>query len=338
MITDDRLVARLYAGLDRPASRSGSLFSTPGAPDRLDSVLLGGRRQLADGTRLYAEQRVSADARERRTQRAVGFDLPLGPARWFLSYSRSALDLDPIDALSSGRDALSVGVSFGQERVRARVNVDARRDSGEQALYARGGSGRLDVFPRPGLALALALRGGESFSGISDRTTTGRAWEGSAGFAWRTLPRLSWFGRYAFDVSQDPLTAELADERSRTQIVATALAWDIHRRWTIGPKASYRVTRAEVEATELNDYAALVALRGDYHMSETWDLSVEGRTCLSPGSSLDAQYGALSEAALHVLRWLRLGVGYNFSPIGASSVQCHSPTARGLFIRAEALY
>ncbi|MEO1332975.1 MAG: hypothetical protein AAFV32_05600 [Myxococcota bacterium] len=328
----------LYAGLERPASRSDSLFARPGATDRLDSLLLGGRRQLADGTRLYAEQRVSADARERRTQRAVGFDLPLGAARWFLSYSRSALDLDPIDALSAGRDALSVGVGFGQERIRARLNIDARRDGGEQALYALGGSGRLDIFPRAGLALALALRGGESFVGVSDRATTARAWEGSAGFAWRTLPHLSWFGRYSFDVSQDPLTEELADERSRTQIVATALAWDVHRRWTIGPKASYRVTRAEVEATELSDYAALVALRGDYHMSETWDLSVEGRTCLSPGSSLDAQYGALSEAALHVLRWLRLGIGYNFSPIGASSVQCQSPTARGLFIRAEALY
>jgi hypothetical protein len=44
------------------------------------------------------------------------------------------------------------------------------------------------------------------------------------------------------------------------------------------------------------------------------------------------------ELSLLVLDWLRLGGGYNFSSISAAGVRCEEPGARGLFLRAEAIY
>lgn len=319
----------LYAGLERRAGLRENVLDDRGG----DSILLGGRRKLNDGTRLYAEQRLSTDGAERRTQRSVGFDLPRGSMRYFLTYARTALDLDR-GTLSETRDGLSTGVVYGGESLRARLSVDARRDGGTVPTVTLGGSGRVDYLPAPGLAFGLGLRGGEDFSEAGD--SIARSWEGTAGFAWRTLPDVTWFARVAFDSRSSPPLAEETVESSFTHIAASAVALEVAPKLTLTPKAALRRTRARIEGARLVDRALLTALRADFHVASSWDLAAEGRRCASSG--LDANYGVLTEASLLVLRWLRLGAGYNFSDVAAGGVECRAPTARGVFIRAEALY
>ncbi len=319
----------LYAGVERRAALRENVFDERGG----DSVLLGGRRRLDDGTRLYAEQQLSMDGAERRTQRSVGFDLPQGPTRYFLTYARTALDLETTP-ISDSRDALSTGFVYGGEHLRARLSVDARRDGGDERRVTLGGSTRIDYLPRPGLAFGLGLRGGEDFD--DNGGTLAHSWEGTAGFAWRTLPRVTWFGRIAFDSQSAPRVDDGPVESSLTHIAASALALELAPLLTVTPKASVRRTRARLEGERLVERALLTALRGDLHIAESWDLGLEARRCTSSG--LDASYGVLTEASLLVLRWLRLGAGYNFSDVAAGGVECRAPTARGVFIRAEALY
>ncbi|MEM6731140.1 MAG: hypothetical protein AAF658_06270, partial [Myxococcota bacterium] len=313
----------LYAGVEQRTGAHEEVFRATSG----QSILLGGRRRLADGTRLYAEQRLSTDATERQVARSVGVDLPAGPSRFFLTYARSGFEDE--DGRARARDGITSGFAFGGSALRARVSLDARRDGGDETLYALGGSTRIDYVPEPGLAFAFGLRGGENFD---ESRSVLRSWEGTAGFAWRTLPALTWFGRVAFDIRRGE------NDNTRTGIAATALAYDLHRTLTIGPKLSFRRTRAVLEEQRLLDEALLAALRADFHVAESWDVAVEGRSCSTPGADIDTDYGALTEVSLLVLRWLRIGAGYNFSPIGAGGVQCRSPTARGVFIRAEALY
>ena len=72
----------------------------------------------------------------------------------------------------------------------------------------------------------------------------------------------------------------------------------------------------------------MASLRGELTIAHDWDLGARPVT----------HGGALVEASALTMGWLRLGAGYNFSTIGVGAVNCVEPTARGLFVRAEAVY
>ena len=73
-------------------------------------------------------------------------------------------------------------------------------------------------------------------------------------------------------------------------------------------------------------------------MGAGWDASLEGRACAVPPYGELTKYGALAELSALTLEWLRLGIGYNFSPISTVGVVCDEPGQRGVFVRAEAVY
>ncbi|MEL6547145.1 MAG: hypothetical protein AAFQ82_21140, partial [Myxococcota bacterium] len=282
----------LYGGIERRGALRENVFDERSG----DSVLLGGRRRLNDGTRLYAEQRLSADGAERRVQRTVGFDLPRGSARYFVNYARTAIGLET--DRTDRRDGLSTGVVWGGESLRARASLDARRDDGESTLFTLGGSARVDYVPKPGVAFGFGLRGGEDLN--RSGSVEARSWEGTAGFAWRAWPQLTWFGRLSFDTQRLRAEPETSPSDTLTHVAASALAFDLVPALTLTPKASLRRTRIESADERLIDRALLTVLRADYHLARSWDVAIEARRCASAEDS--ANYGALAEASLLVLR------------------------------------
>ncbi len=138
--------------------------------------------------------------------------------------------------------------------------------------------------------------------------------------------------RYRDGVADDDWLTQLS------HVVALAVVVELVGPLAVSPKVAFRDTTVSLVDKETGDRALVGALRGDVHLTESWDVGVEGRTCGSPGSGEPTRYGALADVSVLALGWLRLGAGYNFSQISASGVRCQEADARGAFVRAEAVY
>jgi hypothetical protein len=299
---------------------------------------------LSDGTLVYSEQNLQVDGSVRLLTRTVGASLPLsGPASVSVTYERGALDGDDTLGEHVVRDALSAGASLRVGRVSLEGVADARLDrKGEQRTAQLGGRGRALFRASEALTLSLAGRGASGFfapQGQSLRNER-RSWEGAVGFALRPVDHdaVNVFGRYALILERQREGGEGIWLQQISHVVAGALGYELWGPLAVSPKAAYRNTRVQGTDTRATDQALLAVLRGDIHMSQSWDISIEGRVCAVPGSQLDPRAGALAEASLLVLDWLRFGAGYNFSSISAHSVHCEQPGARGVFVRAEVVY
>ncbi|MBI5507378.1 MAG: hypothetical protein HY903_01375 [Deltaproteobacteria bacterium] len=332
----------LYAGY-RVASRLHAADPTA-APAAKDGVVVGGRRLLPSGALLYSEQNLRVDGGERTLTRTVGAQTPVGAhSAVSLSYERGALDRED-DAAGRARDALSVGGTYVADTFTLRLLGDGRLDRLTTTRSAElGCQGRLELRPVRGLTVALAGRGGSGYEGGEGLklTSSRRAWEGAVGLAYRsiTVAWLDVFARYA--VEHERSRAPALDQQWAaivSHVVSTAVVADLAPPLSVGPKVAYRVTRGEAVGVQFSDHALLVALRSDLHAWDSWDVAVEGRGCAVPYADVSTTYGALAELSLLALDWLRLGAGYNFSSIAAAGVSCREPGARGLFVRAEAVY
>jgi hypothetical protein len=337
-VADD---TELYAGYRVASHLRVEEPGTAAAPG--DGVVVGGRRTLTNGALLYSEQNLRDDGRERRLTRTVGGQLPLTPrTAMSLTYERGALDRDD-SATGAVRDAMSVGGTFAGERVSLRLVGDGRLDKlGAHRTAELGGQGRLEVRPGAGWVVALAGRGGSAFDGGESLNlrTSKRAWEGALGAALRPVD-VDWldlFARYALEYERSRDAAGQEWSASLSHIVAVAAVVDVVGPVAVSPKLAYRNTRLAVAGGQATDQALLVVLRGDLHLKEGVDATLEGRSCSVPQSEVRTRLGALVELSFLTLDWLRLGAGYNFSSISAYSVSCLEPGARGLFVRAEAVY
>lgn len=334
----------LYVGALRRA-RLGAMLDPTESEPVADSLLVGGRRGLADGTSLYAEQQLQVDGSERRFTRGTGGDLALGRrTRLSFNYERGKLDPDDVPARSGARDAASIGALFVGDTVEARVLLSGWLDDTREVRSAElGGNARVDWHVTPDLTFALGLRGASAYRLPDDGATISdhAAWEGSAGFALRPLASddLHVFARYAFVHERLPGSSAQSDAslEQRSHITAFAVVLDVLPRLSLAPKVAYRYTDLTLAEGGASDQALLGALRSDLHF-DGWDASVEGRSCSAPGTDDAHRFGALAEASVLVLQWFRLGAGYNFSSISSGAVQCNEAGARGVFVRAEALY
>ncbi|OGQ82952.1 MAG: hypothetical protein A2289_16655 [Deltaproteobacteria bacterium RIFOXYA12_FULL_58_15] len=349
-VTED---TELYAGY-QIASRLGVGLLDDGQASG-SSVIAGGRRSLDDGTLLYSEQNLRVDGSERMLGRTVGARVPLSKQLGVsITYERGVLDNELVADNTVLRDAASVGGTYANGRWSVRLLADGRLDRRGNIRSAElAGHGRVEFRATDDLTLALGGRGGSGFrdDGTGDLGADRRAWEGAFGFALRPQERddINVFGRYALVYERDRVGKESGDVSanantdapwlaSTSQVVAAALVYDIWGPFGLSPKLAYRHTRIHMDGGQGTDQALLAALRGDIHVTESWDATLEGRVCAVPNSRVDSTAGALVEVSLLVIDWLRMGAGFNFSSISAQGVRCNEPGARGLFIRAEAVY
>jgi len=325
------------------------------APEALrgNALVLGGRRALDDGTRLYAQEHVGLDEGQRRLVRSVGFEVPLARRVGFTgSYERGAVEAADGSAPLT-RDAGSVGLVMQTERVMVQLATDGRYDAATSGRSLQvGAHSRAELRVTPELTLAAGVRGASNYTVAGARAAPRTdSWEGSAGFAVRPVSgeRVSVFGRYALGRERGAGgsgsgsgsgSAEPAASSSVSLSHTVALAAVVHpvRLFDVGPKVYYRHTAVRVGDLDAVDQALLGTLRGDLHMTDVLDATLEARSCAALGGGTLVRYGALTELGAWALPWLRLGAGYNFSTIATGTVQCSEPGAHGPYVRAEAVY
>ncbi|MEZ4272042.1 MAG: hypothetical protein R3C68_11635 [Myxococcota bacterium] len=341
------------SALDDNTELYGNYVVSPGSLRvcRADSALSprgntwvpGGRDSLQDGRMVFSEQRLSMNGAERSFTRLAGLQMPLNAkTRLVLRYENGVVD--PLDTQGAHllRNGGSVGLDYSSRRMTATVSLDGRHDDGPSGveIYA-GAQGRLDFHINEDVTVATALRGGSVFARSAGEYARGQeAWEGALGMALRPLSYdwLNLFARYALTHERLPDGATVPTwVNALSHTIAVNAVFDVLRRLSLGPKIAYRQTRIDLDNQRTHDRALLTALRGDVHLNHSWDATVEGRMCSQPGRG-DMRTGALAEASVLAMPWLRVGAGYNFSAISAGSVRCNSAGARGVFMRAEALY
>ncbi len=300
----------------------------------------GGRRRLVDDTQAYAEEQLAIEKDGKRGTRLVGIETPIGQRlRFSLSYQRGAIDERPL-APRLVRDAGSAGLLWTGERLFARMVADARYDAepGADSMQL-GAQARVEVLAADALTLAMSAAGASGYAVAASTKSRQQAWEGTVGFALRppTRERLQVFGRYALSYERRPDEGSSTWLSETSHVAALAVLVQVAKPFDVGPKLYFRHSTAALAGVKAREQALLAALRGDWHVWNDWNATVEGRSCAAfDGGPL--RFGALVEASVLALPWMRLGGGYNFSDIAAAGVRCEEPGSRGFFVRAEAVY
>lgn len=335
--------SELYLGYSLAAAR-GQLSSFGLAESAGTELVLGGRRQASGGSQWFAEQHLRLNQARRQSARVVGGSVALSPELQLSGHYERGL-VDPRTGINAPnrRDAVAVGGVYAGANWQARLALDGRWDRGADADAEQaqiGLHGRVEWQPSKSVAVALAGRGGSTVLPEADWAPGRSSWEGAWGVALRPVEhdRLDMFARYAITHTRTPQQRARATLGHTSHTVAASAVWRLWRRWFLTPKLAYRHTRGRVPDGRQDDAALLGALRTDWRWRQRWDLGAEGRVCAAAGASATVRSGALLEAGTRVLPWLRIGLGYNFSPVSAAGIRCYEPGARGVFVRAETLY
>ncbi|MBN1962092.1 MAG: hypothetical protein JW841_14215 [Deltaproteobacteria bacterium] len=317
------------------------------------SLVVGGRQKLKDSSILYSEQRVAIAGNTRSLTRSVGAQTTLNRhLALVIAYERGAFDTN--QQIKIIRDAGSAGIVYQHTKWSLIFGVDARHDDGNHVkAVSAGAHSRLEAHLNDAITVAAGGRGSNNYSQQdSNQLKIDKAsWEASAGLAYRPIKNesINIFSRYALQNERTPAIDTTPRTISLSHLLAFSIIFNLDSLkgasvyrlpFDIGPKVYYRHTTVHRSDNFANDQALIMSLRGDWHLSNTagFDASIEGRTCRTIGVKIPPSYGALFEASALVINWLRLGAGYNLSEIATSGVNCHEPGAKGLFVRAEALY
>ena len=119
----------------------------------------------------------------------------------------------------------------------------------------------------------------------------------------------------------DPLTGQVVGASSpidfiqKSHIVSLDTIYDFTKRLSIGAKYAYRLGEVAQDRSNPDFFesrASLYILRADFHVSNRWDILLEGRVLDLPDAQ-DTRSGALVGVYRHIGNNLKLGVGYNFT-------------------------
>lgn len=101
----------------------------------------------------------------------------------------------------------------------------------------------------------------------------------------------------------------------RSHILSADISYDLTRRWTVGGKYAYKLGELAVDRVNPDYFrsrAHLLVLRGDWHVVRHWDFLIEGRV-LELTDAEDRRGGFLTGIYRHFGKYLKLGLGYNFT-------------------------
>ena len=119
----------------------------------------------------------------------------------------------------------------------------------------------------------------------------------------------------------DPVTGQVVGASSpidfiqKSHIFSLDTIYDFTKRLSIGAKYAYRLGEVAQDRSNPDFFesrASLYILRADFHVSNRWDVLLEGRMLDLPDAQ-DTRSGALLGIYRHIGNNLKLGVGYNFT-------------------------
>ena len=101
--------------------------------------------------------------------------------------------------------------------------------------------------------------------------------------------------------------------RQQSNVFSLDAICDISQKWTLGGKLGFRPGKSAPDAALplVQNDASLVVLNARYHLTNQWDLLLEGRALQATQAGF-SEFGALATAYRQVGQNVTLGLGYNF--------------------------
>ena len=306
----------------------------------------GGRRALSESTTIYGENTYDLFGLHRSLTSTYGVDYT---ANKMLTLSGS-VELGRIDDPTDDFDrrALSLGMNYLNESgLSAKARLELRQDRG-----ALTGSSRDSDTILFGLDAAYKVSPSArwllSFDAADTKTDgsslpSGEYAKASIGYALRPVDddRLNLLLKYTYlydmfgqrvDGSEDP------GPRQQSHVFSLDVNYDISQKWTLGGKLGYRLGKSSPDAVlpMVQNNASLLVLNARYHLTNQWDILLEGRTLKAPQAGI-SDVGALATVYRQVGQNVMVGVGYNF---GSFSDDLNDLTQddRGVFLNLVAKF
>jgi uncharacterized repeat protein (TIGR01451 family) len=134
------------------------------------------------------------------------------------------------------------------------------------------------------------------------------------------------------------LDADVGSVRTTSDVVAIEPIIETPWGLQVTPKIAYRHSLEESEnMADLRNHTILTALRLALHLWQTVDLAAEYRWMFI-NLAEQMKHGALAEVAIHITRYARIGVGYNFAHMEDDLFQPLSGKNHGFFVRITGMY
>lgn len=177
----------------------------------------------------------------------------------------------------------------------------------------------------------------------TDGFTAARFVEATAGWAYRPLAAdwLDLLFRYSFLLDQRPVGAAGEALTQRSHVLAIAPVVQLPWRLKVSGKLAWKRTEANAElltdqilSSQVNAMLALARVAWGFTAKGKWELALEYRVLrLVYVDGGETKQGVLLEAAYNVNRYVRLGVGWNFSHFADDELGDLERDGYGFFLR-----
>ena len=309
----------------------------------------GQSTSLSKGSRAYVEEDYSSYRENIVRGTLLGYEeqinetLALG-----LSYERSNVERDDRPEVIN-RDAGSIALTylnpdefwFNTRGIKGYTKLELRNDSGTNNV--RQWVTENDILWRLTEGLSVSGRGNWGWTENRSRDTDeAKFYELGTGFSYRPVfwDRLNLLGKYSYltDLPPDSQWDFPEDIESKRNVYSLEGIFDLFKWVQLVGKVAYRDMKEKVgyrDWTESDTYLYLGRL--NFHITEQWDIAAEYRT-LRNKQIEDNKSGWLLEVDRELGRYVRLGVGYNFTDYDDDLRNADNYEAKGFFVRVNGKY
>jgi len=307
------------------------------------STILGQQYQFAPNSKVYSEYQWEHSDTElaNRTVSLVGaqrqWDLTKG-VTFLLAAEEANLRAASGD---TNRSSLAAGLSvIHPSGVKFSTRDEIRHETGDHKLVQYLTVNQADVKVAPDYTLIGKYRYGLTRDLIHD-TIEAKFDERSIGLAYRPVEndRFNALARYTRLLDQRPLSPGQTETTAGLSNV-TSIEWSLQLNRSVEwvEKGAYKI-KAEGSDTmpAVTTHTSLIITRLNLALGKMFDLGTEYRV-LAQREADDQRQGWLSELMWKPSKFIRFGVGYNFTDFSDNEFSNNNYSVRGWFVRLQGKY
>ncbi|WP_319409577.1 OmpA family protein [uncultured Desulfosarcina sp.] len=323
--------------------------SDDGVRARRGNMTSGFKTHYSDSASVYLEEQYAHGDVPTGLTHSTGVELaPVDHLNFGANLDFGTLQ-DPETAAEIERRALGVNIGYGLDDFKISSGLEYRVDNSEQpdesvserTTWLFKNSLKYQVSPDWRVLGKFNYSESESSLGES---YSGDYTEAVVGCAYRPVnhDRLNALLKYTYFYNlpaADQASGTASEVIQRSHIFSMDMMYDLTRRLTVGGKFAYRLSQVAQDRENpeyFDSNARLYVLRADYHILERWDALIEARQLDLPDAQ-DRRSGFLVGLYRHLGKYIKLGVGYNFSDFSDDLTQM-SYTHQGFFVNLIGKY
>ncbi|MFC1668706.1 hypothetical protein ACFL1T_04940, partial [Chlamydiota bacterium] len=306
--------------------------------DKLDgkkwTSIQGIKSQVTERSSFYTEREYAGMERGTKEGTVVGYETKIARGlRGALGYERANVDYDDEE---TERDALSARISYSnQDFLRTASKVELRRDKASIEKRQWLTSNVAEI----GIGKNIDLLGRANYSqtkNIDSDVIDAKFYELGVGIAFRPVSwdKLNFLAKYSY-IYDLPLREESLDEPwilEKSHVYAFEGIYDINKYFQVVGKIALKNGEVTVDDMSSSDLETLLWInRLNFHVTKKWDIALEYRI-LEEKETDDKREGVLVEIDREIGKYLRLGVGYNFTDF-TDDLRDADDDAQGFFVR-----